>query len=142
MRVPDQEGGNRLVDHASLVTLERLVAKVIGRPFSPYEASDCWAEFEPLVSDWITRAGRNLAHAIVSSLSVIDFEAVVIDGAMPVEITNRLVSEVISQLQQTDLQGVLMPEVEAGTFGRQARTIGAAAALVSADYQIDQNTLL
>ncbi len=142
MRVPDQEGGNRLVDHASLVTLERLVAKVTGRPFSPYEASDGWGEFEPLVSDWITRAGRNLAHAIVSSLSVIDFEAVVIDGAMPVEITNRLVSEVISQLQQTDLQGVLMPEVEAGTFGRQARTIGAAAALVSADYQIDHNKLL
>ncbi|MCY4259258.1 MAG: ROK family transcriptional regulator [Rhodobacteraceae bacterium] len=142
MRVPDQEGGNRLVDHASLVTLERMVLDITGRSFSPYEASDDWGRFEPLVSDWITRAGRNLAHAVISSLSIIDFEAVIIDGAMPTEVTGRLVSEVISQLQQTDLQGVLMPEVEAGTFGRQARTIGAAATLVSAAYLPEQNTLL
>ena len=70
-----------------------------------------------------------------------DFEAVVIDGAIPKQVKDRLVQEVISQLEATDLQGVLMPKVEAGQIGQQARTIGAAAALVSADYLIDQNTL-
>ena len=142
MRVPDQAGGNRLVDHASLVVLERNIAAKGGEPFALYEKNADWDQFEPLVSQWITRAGRNLAHAIVSSLSVLDFEAVVIDGAIPTDVKNRLVDEVLGQLEKTDLQGVLMPKVEAGQIGRQARTIGAAAALVGADYLIDQNTLL
>lgn len=141
MRVPEQEGGNRLVDHASLVTLEKAVAKTTGSSFSIYESSGNWEQFEPLVSKWINRAGRNLAHAIVSSLSVMDFEAVVIDGALPASITDRLVSEVKKQLHMTDLQGVLMPDVETGSFGRQARTVGAAAALVSVKYLIDRNSV-
>ena len=142
MRVPDQEGGNRLVDHASLVVLERNIAAKGGEPFALYEDNADWDQFEPLVAQWITRAGRNLAHAIVSSLSVMDFEAVVIEGAIPTDVKDRLVDEVLGQLEKTDLQGVLIPKVEAGKIGRQARTIGAAAALVGADYLIDQNTLL
>lgn len=142
MRVPEQEGGNRLVDHASLVVLERDIAETGADPFTLYEGSEDWDKFEPLVDNWISRAGRNLAHAIVSSLSVMDFEAAVIDGAIPSGVKQRLVDEVIDQLEQTDLQGVLMPSVEAGRMGRRARTIGAAAALISADYLIDQNTLL
>jgi predicted NBD/HSP70 family sugar kinase len=142
MRVPDQTGGNRLVDHASLVVLERSIAEDGGQPFEIYDAHTGWDRYEPHVSNWIKRAGANLAHAIVSSLSVMDFEAVVIDGAMPAEIKVRLVEEVLDQLERTDLQGVHMPKVEVGQMGRLARTIGAAAALISADYMIDQNTLL
>ena len=140
MRVPEQDGGNRLVDHASLVTLERAVATTSGSPFTLYEGETNWQEFEPLVSEWTTRAGRNLAHAIVSSLSVMDFEAVVIDGAMPSEVIGNLAAEVVEQLHQTDLQGVLMPTVETGSFGRRARTMGAAASVISAEYLVDQNT--
>ena len=141
MRVPDQEGGNRLVDHASLVVLERKIARTAGEPHALYDPETDWQKFEPLLTEWIIGAGRNLAHAIVSSLSVMDFEAVVIDGAIPNQVKVRLVQEVISQLESTDLQGVLMPKVEPGQIGQKARTIGAAAALVSADYVIDQNTL-
>lgn len=142
MRVPEQEGGNRLVDHASLVVLERSIAAAGGEPFKLYSEQTDWDEFEPHVSAWISRAARNLAHAIISSLSVMDFEAVVIDGAMPTNVKDRLVGEVLAQLEQTDLQGVHMPKVEAGHIGWRARTIGAAAALISAGYLIDQNTLL
>ncbi len=142
MRVPDQEGGNRLVDHASLVVLERSVAAAGGDPFALHDEHADWDQFEPLVEHWIAKAGRNLAHAVVSSLSVMDFEAVVIDGAIPADVKDRLVAEVLDQLENADLQGVLMPKVEAGQVGRRARTVGAAAALISADYLIDQNTLL
>lgn len=142
MRVPEQEGGNRLVDHASLVVLERSIAAAGGEPFSIYDEHSDWTRFEPLVANWISRAGRNLAHAIVSALSVMDFEAVVIDGAIPTGVKDRLVAEVLKQLEQTDLQGIHMPKVLAGKMGRRARTVGAAAALISADYLIDQNTLL
>lgn len=142
MRVPDQNGGNRLVDHASLIVLERSIAEHGGHPFDIYDPQIGWDQYEPHVSDWIKRAGANLAQAIVSSIAVMDFEAVVIDGAMPSDVKDRLVQEVIGQLEHTDLQGVHMPKVEAGQMGRIARTAGAAALLISTDYMIDQNTLL
>lgn len=134
MRVPEQSGGNRLVDHASLVVLERAIADQGAAPTSLYSDLSDWSVFEPLVEDWIKRAGRNLAHAIVSTLAVIDFEAAVIDGMMPADIRARLVEEVITQLEQTDLQGVHIPEIEAGTLGPLARITGAAAGLITADF--------
>ena len=139
LRVPDQKGGERLVDHASLVVLERSIAAEGGEPFSIYQEESGWGRFEPHVSKWILRAARNLAHAIVSSQSVLDFEAVVIDGAMPNDIKTKLVDEVKKQLLQTDLQGVNMPKVEAGQIGRRARTIGAAAAIISSEHMDHQD---
>ena len=142
MRVPDREGGNRLVDHASLVCLEHNLSQAGTSPFLLYDNQDDWNQFEPFVKHWISRAGRNLAHAIVSSLAVIDFEAVVIDGAIPTSVKSSLVNEVLDQLGHTDLQGVIMPKVEAGQVGLQARTKGAAATFICRDFLIDQNTLL
>lgn len=142
MRVPEQDGGNRLVDHASLVVLEREIAKMGGDPFALYDETTDWSAFEPMVDKWITRASRALTHAVVSSLAVLDFADVVIDGAMPGDVKERLVIALIDQLRKTDLQGVLLPRVEAGQIGFRARTIGAAAALIGADYLLDRNTLL
>lgn len=34
-----------------------------------------------------------------------------------------------------------MPEIEAGTVGKNARTMSAAAAFIGAEYMIDQNNL-
>jgi len=134
MRVPDQAGGNRLVDHASLVVLERFIAESGGAPFGIYDEADNWDGFEPHVGRWIADAGRNLAHATVSALSVLDFDTVVIDGALPASAKMRLVEQVREQLENTDLQGVHMPDIEPGTLGYQARILGAAATLISADY--------
>lgn len=143
LRVPDEPGGDRLVDHASLVVLERMVSEHGGDPSRdlPPEADD-WARVESQVQPWISRAGRSLAHAVISSLAVIDFQAVVIDGAFPPAIRNRLVAEVGRQLDRLDMQGVTRPEIRPGHFGGIARALGAAAFQISTEYMIDQNTLL
>ncbi|WP_181409907.1 ROK family transcriptional regulator [Martelella alba] len=141
LRIPDEPGGHRLIDHASLAVLERQIAASGGNPDALYVEDPDWQQFEPLVSDWIARAGRSLGHAIVSTLAVIDFEAVIIDGAFPDAIRNRLVDEVIEQMGRLDLQGVSRPEIGAGHFGAVARALGAAAYCISTDCMIDQNTL-
>ncbi|QDG78476.1 ROK family protein [Labrenzia sp. PHM005] len=97
--------------------------------------------YETLVRSWISDARCNLAHATVSALSVLDFESVVIDGALPVQVKDRLVAEVRDQLEKTDLQGVHRPEIEAGTLGHRARTLGAAATLISAEYMNELNPI-
>lgn len=142
LRIPDEPGGHRLIDHASLIILERLLTAQGSDPDLLYTPGADWSSLEPALSAWIARAGRSLAHAIVSTQAVIDFEAVVIDGAFPGAIRTRLVQEVGRRLDQLDLQGVYRPEIEAGHFGEIARALGGAAFHVSADYMIDQNNLL
>ena len=137
LRIPDEPGGTRLVDHASLAVLERLVEAGGVGPALP-QGSD-WQRLEPVLSDWIARAARSLAHAIVSTLSVIDFEAVVIDGALPAAVRDRLVSAVGAELGRLDLQGVGRPDLGPGHLGDAARVLGAAAYWISTDCMVDQN---
>jgi predicted NBD/HSP70 family sugar kinase len=135
LRIPDEPGGTRLVDHASLAVLERMVAAA-GRDAPPQ--GDDWSALEPTLSDWIARAARSLAHAIVSTLAVVDFEAVVIDGALPDPVRDRLVDEVGRQLDRLDLQGVSRPDIGPGHLGDAARVLGAAAYWISTDCMIDR----
>ena len=142
MRVPGIEGGNRLVDHASLVVLERMISNDgFGLHALNQHISD-WSCFEPHLSNWVKRCSDALSKAIVSSLSVLDFEAVVIDGAMPEEVRLQIVQQVETNLKKTDMQGIVKPAIEEGQVGRLGRTLGAAAALISEEYMLDQNNLL
>lgn len=142
LRVPMHQGGDRLVDHASLIVLERSISQAGGEPFAIHDADADWDAFEPQIAPWLARAAESMAHAIASSLAVLDFEAVVVDGAMPDRIRDRLVGALREQLQRIDRQGIQLPAVEAGIFGHDARIAGSAAAFVSAGYMIDQNTLM
>ena len=142
MRVPDMIGGERLMDHASLIVLERGLESAGIDPARIYDAQTDWTEFGEHLEQWLQRAGKSLSHAVVSSLSILDFDAVVIDGEIPPAVKDRLVEEVIKQLEVSDLQGVLLPAVEPGQIGRDARSIGAAGALINQDYLLNQNTLM
>ncbi|MBJ7554493.1 ROK family protein [Marinomonas spartinae] len=143
LRVPDERGGERLVDHASLVTLEHMMTEQT-LPIAQdiyLEAFD-WSQGEEAVSAWLKRAGRSLGHAIVSTLAVIDFETVVIDGAFPATIRERLIREIEAQLDKLDLQGIVRPVINAGHFAHVARALGAAGYQISTEFMINQNTLL
>lgn len=143
MRIPDETGAERLVDHASLMVLEHMTAvrdSTLARKLYLQEFD--WQLLEPELTEWLDRAGRSLAHAIVSALAVIDFETVVIDGAFPIPVRNRLIKRVESSLDTLDLQGVVRPKLRSGHFSYLARVVGAAAYQISTEYMIDQNTLL
>ncbi|MFC3852175.1 ROK family protein [Salinispirillum marinum] len=143
LRIPDEPGGDRLVDHASLVVLEHMVAARDPELAMTIYTEDCdWDALEPELTQWIQRSGRSLAHAIISALAVIDFEVVVLDGAFPDIIRKRLVKEINQRLDQLDQQGVVRPGIMPGNFGSLARAVGAAAYQISTEYMIDQNTLL
>ncbi|WP_320822672.1 ROK family transcriptional regulator [Reinekea sp.] len=143
MRVPENAGADRLVDHASLVVLEHLVAqRDSALAASLYEEGFDWNLVEPELAVWLTRAGRSLAYAVISALAVIDFEAVMVDGGFPADICMRLVREVQIHLESLDKQGVVCPDIKAGHFNYRAGVLGAAAYQISTEFMIDQNTLL
>jgi predicted NBD/HSP70 family sugar kinase len=134
--VPVEPGGTRLIDHASLIVLSRMINEQGGQSFNNLCEQDDWSEMEPALSDWIERAARSLAHAVISSAAVIDFNDVVIDGAFPPSIRARIVESVDAQLRRLDLQGIHRPAISAGKFGKDARALGAASMHISSRFMI------
>jgi predicted NBD/HSP70 family sugar kinase len=139
LRVPDERGGTRLIDHASLVVLEHMLQAAQRPALDGLGDDGDWDGLEPVLSDWIARAARSLAHAVVSSAAVIDFDHVVIDGAFPDRVRARIVEAVDSHLDDLDLQGIVRPAIWQGSLGSGARALGAACAHISARYMIDRS---
>lgn len=136
LRIPDEPGGTRLVDHASLSVLGQMLARHGKTHEATLSPPIDWLALEPALSDWILRSARSLADAIVSASAVIDFEAVIIDGAFPPEIRARLAQLLESRLSKLDLGGIPYPDIYQGTFGGIARAVGAAALHVNDRYML------
>ncbi|RVD57243.1 ROK family transcriptional regulator [Mesorhizobium sp. M2D.F.Ca.ET.185.01.1.1] len=140
MPVPGPDGKpTQLIDVASIAMLEKaLSAKGIDGSYlwtSPQEWGDIGAELD----EWIASASRALAYAIVAASSVIDFEAAVIDGWMPLEVRRRLVEAIRQAISGIDAEGLKLPFVREGTVGIHARALGGASLPLSERFLIGPN---
>ena len=115
MPVPDEKGGSRqLIDAASIFVLEAMLRAKNIDPSPLWYAPEDWIDFGKPLSDWIHLTSRALAHAIVSSASVIDFGAAVIDGGFPAWVKARVVKATCEAVNRFDLQGIELPEDHRG----------------------------
>ncbi len=126
-----------LIDVASLYILERSISSEGGDANLMWETAVNWNFPEELLAEWLQSAAQGLAHAIVSSCSVIDFECVKIDGWMPENVKKRLISEVESQLSRLNLTGLERPKITAGSVGPDARSLGAASLPLSEKFLVE-----
>ena len=141
MPVPGPDGKpTQLIDVASIAMLEKaLSAKGIDGSYlwtSPQEWGDIGAELD----EWIASASRALAYAIVAASSVIDFEAAVIDGWMPLDVRRRLVEAIRQAISGIDAEGLKLPFVREGTVGIHARALGGASLPLSERFLVGPNT--
>ena len=143
MPVPGTGGSTeQLIDHASTVILERMLRRASVSLAPDWQRSENWSSFEPILSDWISRAACGLAHAIVASCSLIDFSTAIIDGGFPADVRSRLIAETRRAMGELDLQGIAVPEILEGSVGSIARALGGATMPLFDRYLIDQNALL
>ncbi len=127
-----------LMDVASIRTLEtRLEAEGLDRARLWQEPQN-WDDLEEFIAPWIEQAGAALALASLTACSVIDFEAVLIDGALPPEIRRRLADRVRDVLPTLDMRGIIVPRIAEGRIGGNARAIGAATRPINAAFLIDE----
>jgi predicted NBD/HSP70 family sugar kinase/predicted DNA-binding transcriptional regulator len=116
----------QLIDVASAANLEARI-KAAGLDPSPlWSDPEGWAHFPQFVEDWIDDIAPYLAMAIAGSASVIDFSAVVIDGAFPASARSAIVAAIRRSLDHINLQGIDAPKIMEGTVGSHARAIGGA----------------
>ena len=73
--------------------------------------------------------------------AVIDFEAIIIDGAFPLDVRRRLVERTNEYWARMDRQGLTDAVVVEGSIGRDARAIGGAALPLLAAFARDHDVL-
>jgi predicted NBD/HSP70 family sugar kinase len=137
--VPDRRGGaSQLLHNASIYTLERAMVESGRDPSDLWTFPQVWDGIEPVLAPWITRTSHHLALGAAAVAAVIDFEAVLIDGAFPEAVRRRLVDATRTALGKIDTRGIAPPRIEEGSIGRNARAVGAAALPILSKYLLGQ----
>jgi predicted NBD/HSP70 family sugar kinase len=138
------EGGvaPQLIACASIYQLERRLERAGIDASSMWATPDAWADFGSHLDGWIEDVASALAYASVAAISVIDFEAIVIDGAMPANVRDRLTSRTAQIFDGLDRRGLSDVEIVAGTVGADARAIGGAAPPLIKNFARDREVLL
>ncbi len=133
--MPDGTGrATQLIRNASIYTLEADIVAAGKDPRGLWTFPRDWAGYEAQVGPWIANTARHLALGAVAVCSVVDFEAVLIDGAFPEAIRGRVVAAARAALAEVDTQGIASPRIEEARVGRNARVIGSAALPILARY--------
>ena len=131
----------QLIRAASLYPLERRFVEAGRDPTAFWDDGHDWRTLGPQLDGWLATAAAALAQAAAAAAAVIDFQAVIIDGAMPPDIRARLVAETSAAYADLDRQGLSPLEIAEGSIGRRARAIGAASLPLIANFELDQNLL-
>lgn len=138
MRTTGPSGESRqLVDVASIHLLEQRIAEAGLNPDILWRKPQDWSALSRYVDPWIGQTAQELAKASLSICSVVDFEAILIDGAFPAEVREELVGRVRRYLVNQDTRGLIVPQIEAGSIGENARGIGAASSPIISQFLLN-----
>lgn len=140
MPVPGPDGRmRRLMSVASLSVLAEAIEATGASADQLWESPDSWDVAEAVLDRWIDGAAEGLASAILSAATLLEMQAVLIDGWMPRSVRAEMVRRTEAAFYRLDLSGVEPPAIREGSVGAEARALGAAAIPLSQRYLIDQN---
>ncbi len=138
---PSRQTTSQLIARASIYQFERRIEAAGADPSSIWRTPDAWDDFGSLLDEWIEEAAFALSYASISAMSVLDVEAIVIDGAMPVGVRRELCLRVAAQVETLDRRGLSGVTIVAGTIGADARAIGGAALPLIKNFARDREVL-
>lgn len=129
----------QLIDTASIHLLEERLREVDLDPRQLWEDPDSWERLARYVDPWLGQTAQELAKAALSTCAVIDFEAVLIDGAFPAAVREDLIARVRRYVATQDTRGLIKPRIESGSIGGNARSLGAACGPIQAQFLLDMH---
>lgn len=142
MPITGKDGREQLIRRASLFSLEnRLRSEGIGDLGMIADLlRDTRAE--EIFAEWRRSAALPIAQAIAAAISVIDFEAVVIDAMLHQPALEDLVADVQAAVHKLDLTGTSPIVLRQGSIGPRARVSGAAILPLIREFSPDQELLV
>ena len=118
-------GRGQLINHASLHLLARDLSAV-GMNLNHLRDGVLSARGLMVLRRWRRTCARALAQTVAAAMSIVDFEEVVIDGAIREDEVENLTAAVDGALTPELLRGLVRPSLRAGKQGESARCRGAA----------------
>ena len=138
----DQPGPNgQLIHVASLYILEDRLREAGHDPSIIWRSPSDWSDMGPLLDEWIDNTCRALALGVLSAITVIDFGAAIIDGAMPQAVRRRIVDGTTARLDELDRRGLSPVTLLEGTIGAGAQAKGAASLPLLANFARNRDVL-
>ncbi len=139
---PNRHGANgQLIHAASLYVLEDRLREAGSDPTVIWRSPTDWGDMGAILDDWIDDVCRALALATLSAITVIDFGAAIIDGAMPSSVRHRIVAGTAAELAKLDQRGLSPVEILEGAIGSGAQAKGAASLPLLANFARDRDVL-
>lgn len=127
---------------ASLASLEAIAQGRGEDTESLWCRPDHWRIGPESLALWLDEASRGLAYAILTANAVLDVDTVMIDGWMPAPVRAELVTATAGRLRVLDSRWLTVPTLREGTFGPDARPLGAASLPLSERYLVDPRAML
>jgi predicted NBD/HSP70 family sugar kinase len=125
---------NQLISQSSLYLLEKALNKAGLNGNRIYDDSEYWPTYGKVLTQWIDNAATGLAYAAQCAFTLLDLDGVIIDGAMPSDVKQQLLTKTQHVLMQSDLRGVSVGELVLGKVGSKAQSIGSANLPLIANY--------
>ena len=78
------------------------------------------------VDEWLENSSAAISIAILSSISNLDVEGVVVDGSFPLGVISELRDRIENKLNDYSFTGIKRPKLISGNLGNDARALGGA----------------
>jgi predicted NBD/HSP70 family sugar kinase len=131
----------QLLHTASIYRLEQRLAETGGDPKSVADDAGWKTIADETMDAWIEEVARGIAYALVSAQSVVDFQAAILDGAMPPDVRSRIVERVRERFGEMERTGLPPLAIVEGLIGYRARAIGGASLPFLAKFMRDRELL-
>ncbi|MEN9658523.1 MAG: hypothetical protein RL571_1988 [Pseudomonadota bacterium] len=132
----------QLLNVASLFKLESrfLAAGLDGRATNDERAAS--PDYWPHTQAWIAETAPPIAFAILNSTCLLDLEGVILDGCFCSAVKEALIVAVEAAMQDFNWEGIVAPQVFAGSIGSDARALGGALLPLYANFAPDRDLFL
>ena len=132
----------QLLSVASLLNLEARYQAAGLDPLASGDDRALEAPWRAHTQAWLHEAGAAIALATNSAACLLDLDGVIVDGSFPRPLLASLQREIDAALSRYSWEGVVRPELMAGTIGSDARAIGGALLPLYANFAPDRDLFL
>lgn len=136
-----ERGSDILLNRASVNALARHL-RLNGVPVATnLDLEDAIPAHPALVDEWLEDCAEALVNPLLSISSLLDLQAIVVDGNLPRTLVERLVERLRALLGENAPEARRPPALRLGTGGRDAAAVGAALLPLHSSYGPDHEVL-
>ncbi|EHR69111.1 transcriptional regulator/sugar kinase [Burkholderiales bacterium JOSHI_001] len=137
-----QRAPQQLLEVASLLVLERRFLRAGLDTAASGDARALQEPWRPITEAWLVDAADAMALAVNSAACLLDLDVVIVDGSFSRELLNALLAVLNDAMAHFSWEGVVRPQVLAGTIGSDARAMGGALMPLHANFSPDRELFL